>query len=200
MAKKKCLYHFAFFFLTSFFLASCNLILSQSTATTTHTSTSTQTPTIYHTATFTPSPTPTVTFTYTITPSPSATKSPIPTVTQTPIIYTPTVSVYFPDAGVDFKGEFPGGAGDIEFSINQQGDAVRFMKINFICMGKRYKLDLSRASMKIINGKFAYGSGYNLVSGRFTSSTNANGVFYFQRIKGDSSCLINEVYWNAKAN
>ena len=162
------------------------------------------TPTATHTATLTTIPTATPTATYTVTPSPTVTiphtSTSLPTISGT---YTatvaPTQSVGYiqPRASAKFKGNFDGGV--IVFIINPEGDRVANLRIGYLCFGKQFELNLSRASLKITNSTFAIGSDEFYVQGQFTSPTTAKGVFNITLTKGDKTCKYKYVGWSAAA-
>jgi len=109
----------------------------------------------------------------------------------------PTQSVGYiqPRASAKFRGNF--GGGEIVFNINPQGDRVTNLRIGYVCFGKQFELNLSRASLKITNSTFAIGSDEFYVQGQFTSPTTAKGVFNTALTKGDKNCEYKYAGWSA---
>jgi len=158
------------------------------------------TPTATHTETLTTIPT----TTYTITPSPTVTIPPtstsLPTISGTfTVTVAPTQSVGYiqPRASAKFRGNFDGGV--VVFNINPEGDRVTNLRIGYMCFGKQFELNLSRASLKITNSTFAIGSDEFYIQGQFTSPTTAKGVFNTTLTKGDKTCKYKYVGWSAAA-
>lgn len=158
------------------------------------------TPTTTRTATLTTIPT----ATYTVTPSPTVTipntSTSLPTISGTfTVTIAPTQSVGYirPRASAKFRGNFDGGV--VVFNINPQGDRVTNLRIGYMCFGKQFELNLSRASLKISNSTFAIGSDEFYVQGQFTSPTTAKGVFNTTLTKGDKTCKYKYVGWSAAA-
>jgi hypothetical protein len=87
----------------------------------------------------------------------------------------------------------------IVFNINPEGDRVANLRIGYLCFGKQFELNLSRASLKITNSTFAIGSDEFYVQGQFTSPTTAKGVFNTVLTKGDKTCKYKYVGWSAAA-
>ncbi|MGB7114906.1 MAG: hypothetical protein WBD56_02075 [Anaerolineales bacterium] len=166
----------------------------------------TATPSLIPTATQTATLTTIPTATYTVTPSPSPTVTVPPTSTSLPtlsgtftVTVAPTQSIGYiqPRASAKFKGNFDGGV--IVFNINPEGDRVTNLRVGYLCFGKQFELNLSRASLKITNSTFAIGSDEIYVQGQFTSPTTAKGVFNTALTKGDKTCKYKYVGWSAAA-
>ena len=180
----------------SIFLIGCSQILPKfipsptAIPSLTPTGTPTATLTTIPTATYTVTPSPTVTFPHTSTSLPTISG----TFTST-VAPTHSVGYIQPRASAKFRGNFDGGV--IVFNINQQGDRVTNLRIGYLCFGKQFELNLSRASLKITNSTFAIGSDEFYVQGQFTSPTTAKGVFNTVLIKGDKKCKYKYVGWSA---
>jgi hypothetical protein len=198
MNRSRCVYLIILPLVLSILLTGCDQMLAQVLPPPTETPTATLTSTYTATATEIP------TATFTLPPSATVTASPTFAFSATPF-GAPTFTLPAPaaatKAGVEpiadakFRGKFS--AGTIVFSTNEDGDAVKNMRVTFKCFGEEQVLDLSQASMKITNGSFAYGTGEYLVQGRFITTTSATGIFNLDMVIGNKTCKHNYVPWQA---
>lgn len=181
-------------------LAGCSSVMERVIPPPTSTSTPSPTPTlsptftVLATLTFTPPPPVEPTATVTFFPTATYTVGPVGTPTNT-TVPTDYVGLVRPVPSARFRGNFPGGK--IVFSSNAEADRVAGLHITFKCWGDNYELNLARASMKISNSSFTYGSEGVYVQGTFTSSTTAKGVFDYTLEKNGKKCSYSYQGWTA---